>query len=201
MTIIIECLKNGNSYAESYAGQHVIPLDPAYFNNLKNMAKKEAAEAQGGWSMSYNTIASTFSCLFEESFTIQEWRCYTNRPPRTHPYRKTGQKKYGTLYALSLPEVAGWLHSYGKRAFHPVIILAGYLAKALHWQREDVGNDDEMYNDTIIMEVEMKKDWNLLKYEIAEIFTSKTGKTYPAITRVSRLAGLPANVKWIAMGY
>jgi hypothetical protein len=52
-----------------------------------------------------------------------------------------------------------------------------------------------MYNNTTIIEMEMEKGWNLLKYEIAEVFTFSAGKTYPAITRVSSLAGIPDDVQ------
>lgn len=187
-------------------GDFRIPLDPDYFNTFKKTAEKEADEAPPGWTMSYNTITTTFSCMFEESIATQNGDAILTGLPELIITDKTGQTEHGILYAVSSPDVARWLRSYGEESISPGYYLRWIFSEGPATAAGKcivptyTGNGDEMYNDTTVIEVEMEKGWNLMKYEIAEIFTSQTGKTYTSKTKLSRLATLPDDVQWVAIG-
>ena len=190
------------------AGVVQIPLDPDYLNTFKKIAEKEAAGAPPGWTMSYKTMATTFFCTYDdESITTQNGDVIITGLPELVLTDKTGQTEQSILYAVSSPNVAEWLRSYGAEGVSPGYYLNWIFSEgtASAWGEcvspFYTGNDDEMYNDTTVLEVKLEKGWNLLKYEITETFTSKTGKTYPSKTRVSRLESLPDDVQWVAINY
>lgn len=183
-----------------------IPLDPDYFTSIKKLAEKEAAEAPEGWSMSYRTIASTFSCMYEENITTSNGEAIVTGLPELLITDKSGQTEYGYLYAVSSPTVAWWLKSYGEKEISP-----GYYLRWIYIESPAsatgeckipnyTGNGEEMYEDTMLFDVQLEKGWNVVKYEIAEIFTSQTGKTYPSKTLVSRLPEVPDDLQWHALG-
>ncbi len=183
-----------------------IPLDPDYFTSIKKIAEKEAAEAPEGWSMSYRTIASTFSCMFEENITTSNGEAIVSGLPELLITDKSGQTEYGYLYAVSSPEVAWWLKTYGEKGISP-----GYYLSWIYIESQAAaigeckiptytGNGEEMYEDTLLFDVKLEKGWNVVKYEITEIFTSQTGKTYPSKTLVSRLPEVPDDLQWHAIG-
>lgn len=188
-------------------GDFHIPLDPDYLNTFKKIAEKEAADAPPGWTMSYKTMASTFFCTYDEGITTQNGDAILTGLPELILTDNTGQTEQAILYAVSSPEVAEWLRSYGDESISPGYYLSWIFSESPASANGEcvvpfyTGNDDEMYNDTTVMEVELEKGWNLIKYEIVEIFTSKAGKTYPSKTIVSRIEALPYDVQWVAVDY
>jgi len=189
------------------AGEFEIPLDPDYLNSFKKIAEKEAAGAPPGWTRSYKTIATTFFCSSDETVTTQNGDAIITGLPELILTYKSGQKEKAILYAVSSPQVAGWLRSYGEESISPGYYLSWIFSEAPGSARGEcviptyTGNGDEMYNDTTVMELDLEQGWNLLKYEIAETFTSASGKTYASKTRVSRLEALPDDVQWVALDY
>ena len=110
------------------------------------------------------------------------------------------------MYAVSSPEIAWWLQSYGHKGISP-----GYYLRWIYLEAPAsvtgeckvptyTGNDEEMYEDTTLFDVQLEKGWNVVKYEIAEIFTSQSGKTYPSKTLVSKLQAVPDDLQWQAIG-
>ena len=188
-------------------GDFQIPLDPDYFNTFKKIAEKEAADAPPGWSMSYKTVATTFFCTYDETVTTQNGDAIITGLPELILTDQNGQKEQGILYAVSSPEVASWLRSYGAENISPGYYLSWIFIESPAAASGEcavptyTGNGDEMYEDTTVMDLKLEKGWNLLKYEIAETFTSATGKTYASKTRVSRLEALPEDVQWVAVDY
>lgn len=188
-------------------GDFQIPLDPDYLNTFRKIAEKEAAEAPPGWTMSYKTMSTTFFCNYDESITTQNGDAIITGLPELILTDKTGQAEQAILYAVNSPEVAVWLRSYGDESISPGYYLSWIFSEGPALASGEckvpfyTGNDDEMNHDTTILEVKLEKGWNILKYDIVEIFTSKTGKTYPSKTLVSRLEALPDDVQWVAIDY
>ncbi len=182
-----------------------IPLDPDYLNTIKKIAEIEVAKAPEGWSMNYNTVANAFTCMLKENISINNGDAIVIGLPELLISDKSGQKEYGYLYAVSAPEVAWWLHSYGQKGISP-----GYYLRWIYVESPAsvsgeckvptyTGNDDEMYEDLTLFDVKLEKGWNVVKYEIAEIFTSQTGKTYPSKTMVRKLEIVPSDLQWQAI--
>ncbi|QED38620.1 hypothetical protein FK178_13250 [Antarcticibacterium arcticum] len=156
-----------------------IPLDPDYAASFKKMAEKESAGAAEGWTMSYNTVSSVFPCMFEENIAFTNGDEIVTGLPEFLITDRSGETEHGYLYAVSSPEVAAWLDSYGETP-----VTKGYYLKWIYTDGPAsatgeckmptyTGNGEEMYDDTIIYDVQLEKGWNVLKYEIAEIFTSR----------------------------
>ncbi|MCM4161346.1 hypothetical protein FHG64_08470 [Antarcticibacterium flavum] len=183
-----------------------IPLDPDYLNSFREIAEKEAANAPQGWSMSYKTLATTFPCLNEESAVTINGEAIVSGLPQLFLTDPSGFTELGILYAASSIEVATWLKSYGMES-----VIPGYYLEWLFMEEEGfangkcvtptyTGNDSESYEDTYLVDVKLQKGWNMIKYEITDVFTSKTGKTYPSKTLVSRVENLPEDIQWLAIG-
>ena len=176
-----------------------IPLDFDYLTSIKKIAEKEAAEAPEGWSMGFLNIARIFYCSDKESVISSNGEAIVSGLPELLITDKSGQTEYGYLYAVSSPEVAWWLKSYGEKGISPGYYLRWIFiedpASATGECKTPTytGKDDERYEDTFQYYVKLEKGCNMLKYDISEIFTAQTSKTYPSKTLVRSLPEVPVD--------
>lgn len=59
------------------------------------------------------------------------------------------------------------------------------------------GNGDETYKREIDINLDLHPGWNLVKYEIAKVYTANDGKQYTQTMKYSTLESFPKNVKYI----
>lgn len=179
-----------------------IPLDADYLNTVNLMSKKAAEKAPKGWEIRHNTVSSAFSCIEEDKITIDSGETLLAGLPELSLTDKGGQADFGILYAVSTPEIAQWLFSYGEEN-----ISKGYYLKWIFTEKPAgvngicaiptyTGNGEEMYDDILQMNLKLDKGWNVIKYDIVETFTSQNGKVYPSKTEVTKLENLPENLLW-----
>jgi len=183
-------------------GNILITLDVDYINTVNLMAKKAAEKAPKDWEIQHNTVSSTFSCIGEDKITIDFGETLLAGLPELSLTDKGGQADFGILYAVSTPEIAQWLFSYGEDN-----VSKGYYLKWVFTEKPAsingictnptyTGNEEEMYDDILKMNLKLHKGWNIIKYDIVETFTSQNGKVYPSKTEVTKLEKLPENLLW-----
>lgn len=183
-------------------GNILIPLDADYLNTVNLMAKKAAEKASKGWEIQNKTVSSTFSCLENDMIAMDNGETLLAGLPELSLTDKNGQADFGILYAVSTPEIAHWLFSYGDDN-----ISEGYYLKWIFTEKPAgvngdctiptyTGNGEEMYDDTIQINLKLNKGWNIIKYDIVETYTSQNGKIYPSRTEVTKLEKLPENLLW-----
>lgn len=59
------------------------------------------------------------------------------------------------------------------------------------------GNGDETYNQEVKIDLDLHSGWNLVKYEISKIYTSKNEKNYSQTMSYSTLVEMPSDVTYI----
>lgn len=63
--------------------------------------------------------------------------------------------------------------------------------------RMSTGNGEETYQQEVIINLNFHPGWNLVKYEIAKVYTAKDGKKYTQIMRYSSIAEIPEDANYI----
>ena len=118
---------------------------------------------------------------------------------------KDGEWDESVMYAVSNPDIANWLYSYGEKNSAKGYYLQWFFleeeasAKAECTMPTYTGNDDENYNNVTIINLKLQKGWNIIKYGITEVFTDANGKITPSKTEISRIESLPDDVQWVVV--
>ncbi len=208
-------------------GKFTIPLKEDYLEMMLKKAKEVEEKAPSDGEISLKKVASTFMCDFNnESIEYlddgTEKVTYTGSNQKNEIIYESGEaiimgipdlfitdknKVSRILYAVSDPEIANWLFYYGDN----VIVKGSYLqwffvegeasAKGVCVIPTYTGNGDENYMNVTNINLKLKKGWNIIKYNITEIFTDVNDKTYAAKTEISTLTELPKDLKWVGVIY
>lgn len=204
-------------------GKFTIPLQEDFLEIMLAKAKKVQEKAPSGWKIRFNTVATTFICDFNnESIEYlddgTEKVTYVGSNKKNEILYEKGEaiitgipdlnltdknKVKSILYAVSEPKIAHWLFSYRQDN-----LVKGYYLQWFFVENEAsaigecviptyTGNDDENYNNTTVVNLKLQKGWNIIKYDITEIFTDANNKSYASKTEISTVAELPNDVKWV----
>jgi hypothetical protein len=184
-----------------HEGNFNLPLDADYLTTLKEQAEKAKANAPKGWQIKFKTVATTFEC-FGGELEYQNGEALIAGIPDPEVTAKDGTEQ-GILFAVSQPEMAQWLYSYGqKNSVKGYYLQWFYVEETASVNGECIvqrytGNDEENYNDVTITNLELKKGWNIIKFTIAEVFTDKNGHVTPSKMEVSNISELPDDIQWV----
>ncbi len=183
-------------------GNFSIPLDKNYLTTIKE--KAENAKAPEGWEMKFNTVASTFECSGGNT-EFKNGEAIVAGIPTPEVTNSAGESVYAMLYAVSDPDIANWLYSYGQKNSALGYYLQWFFVEEEASARAEctmptyTGNDAENYNDVTIINLNLQKGWNIIKYNIAEVFTDATGKITPSKTEISRIDRIPDDIQWVVV--
>jgi hypothetical protein len=183
-------------------GNFNIPLDENYLTTIKGKAESAKAKAPEGWEMKFKTVASTFECSSGNT-EFENGEAMVAGIPIPEVTNKAGENVYAMLYAVSNPDIANWLYSYGQKNSAKGYYLEWFFveeeasANAECAMPTYTGNADENYNNVTILNLELQKGWNIIKYNITEVFTDINGKISPSKTEISRIDQLPEDLQWV----
>ena len=208
-------------------GKFNIPLDENYLTVIKGKAKKAKENAPNDWQIEFKTVATTFGCDFDNENTEYlddgtEKITYTGSTkkneiihengeaivtgiPDPNLTDKDGNTVHSVLYAVSQPEIAKWLYSYGQDNAVKGYYLQWYFVEEKATAKGEcvvptyTGSGEENYNSVTITNLELQKGWNIIKYNITEVFTDAIGQTTPSKIEITSIAELPTDVLWIAI--
>jgi hypothetical protein len=182
-------------------GNFNIPLDANYLSVIKEQAEKAKDKAPKGWEINFNTVATTFEC-FGGELIYNNGEAIITGIPYPEVAGKSGNE-LSVLYAVSDPEIAKWLYSYGQKNIVKGYYLQWFFiedsasAKGECIFQRYTGNDDENFNEVTITDLEFQKGWNIIKYTITDVFTDLNGNTLPSKTVITNITKLPNDLKWI----
>jgi len=185
-------------------GKFNLPLDENFLNTLSEKAKIAQEKAPSGWKIEFNTIAKTFGCDGNE-LVYQNGEAIVTGIPDPNITDKEGNKVVGVLYAVSQPEIAKWLYSYGQDNAVKGYYLQWYFVENQSSVKGKceiptyTGIGNENYDHVTVTNLEFQKGWNLLKYNILEVFKDANGKTTPSKIEINRIAAIPQDVQWYAV--
>ena len=111
------------------------------------------------------------------------------------------------MFAVSDPVIANWLFYYKQDP-----IVKGYYLQWFFVENDAsaigecviptyTGNGDENYNNTTQVNLKLEKGWNIIKYDITEIFTDVNGKTSASKIEITTVAEIPSDLKWVSIIY
>ena len=205
-------------------GKFTIPLDENYLAAIKGKAKSAQEKAPEGWQINFKTVATTFGCDFDnesieyldddtEKITYigsskkneiihENGEAIVTGIPDPNLTDKDGKTVHSVLYAVSQPEIAKWLYSYGQDNAVKGYYLQWYFVEDSATAKGEcvvptyTGIDEENYNHVTITNLELQKGWNIIKYNITEVFTDAIGKIVPSKIEITSIAEVPADVLW-----
>lgn len=188
-------------------GKSILSLEYDYMDIFKKKAEEAQKEAPKGWTMRFKTVGDTFVCSgFENPLQYENEGATLTGVPGLIIVSKDGKTDYGTLFTASNIAIAKWLNSYGND--NPT---TGYYLEWYYVEKEAMvsgecvrstltGIEDEMYDDTTTYNLKLDEGWNMVKYEITEVFNSESGKVFPLKTMISTIEFLPEDLQWIVLG-
>lgn len=186
------------------AGEFRIILEPDFLNKVRKLAEEAEKSAPDGFKISFRTVAETFACSYEEVET-EGGETVVSGLPELSITDENGNPSNGILYAASSEDIATWLYTYGEGLTSPGYYLQFYYLNGPAKAKGDclleifTGNEEESFEEATSIDLDMEAGWNIIKYEIAEVFSAKDGKTYPSRLSLSRLDKLPDDLNWFAV--
>lgn len=188
-------------------GDASLLLDDDFLSLLKEQAEKAKKNAPKGWTLKFKTVASTFSSgsdYFPGEFVYENGEAMVSGVPELMVGREAGQEKLGVLYMADSQEMAKWLYEYRVGNVTPGYYVNHYYVEKDATVKGQVlmpsaTQEGEEYDHITLIDMQLEQGWNAIKYEIAEVFTSQAGNTYPSKTIISRENALPADLQWILL--
>jgi len=113
------------------------------------------------------------------------------------------KKKYGFFIAANSKKFAEAYTSYGqKNAEKGYAIDYYYVAesaqiKGICYTVKYTGNNDENFEIKKIYNLNFKKGWNIVKYQIEELHTAQDGKVYASTSSYETLENVPEDIQYI----
>ena len=186
-------------------GTFVIPLRPDFMETLKIQVDSDDPEKSGGWKSSLLSLRQVFSC-YGEKLEVGNG----NQPVTTmssmgvfNLVNMSEKRRLGYLIASSSQDFARGLMDMGAFAFKKGYFLdwiyideSGSVSGSCSTESYAV-NQEEKYSRTTHYNISMKPGWNLVKYEILDLFSDRDGKTYPSEERFVSLEELPPDMEYI----
>lgn len=181
------------------AGHFEIPLVLDYLEEAKKQVEDENKNSKDGWSTSLITLEKAFSC-YTDSLSIQNGDKPIGKLSMMGVFTLVNmekKKRFGSFMVASSKEFAESILDYA--AYQ---VQKGYY---LDWYFVDEDgsvngnctidsyalNQEEMYTSVTHYNLQFKKGWNILKYEVTELFTDRDGHTYPQEVTYSVLEEVP----------
>lgn len=184
-------------------GNFNIPLDENYLTTIQEKAIQAQEKALDGWKLKFHSVATSFECMDGEMQYVNGEALIIGIPD-PEVTDKEG-KQSSIMYAVNQPEIAQWLYSYGQSQIVTGYYLQWYfVAEAASAKGECIvlnytGNDEEHYDKVTVTNLELQKGWNIIKYEITEVFTDVNGETVPSKMVISTIPQVPIDIQWITV--
>jgi len=183
-------------------GLITVPLSATYLNEIKKMAAKAQKKAPRGFTLKLPTVEDTFTCRYPD-IEFENPGYLVSGLPDLMLTDKKKKAENGRIYAVNEPLIANWLHHDQKGDIELGYYLMFYFsedkasAKGTCMTSNYSGLGDENYDKFMLYELELQKGWNIVKYEIEEVFESKNGGIFPEVIKVTKLENLPDDLTWV----
>jgi hypothetical protein len=179
-----------------------VPLSDSFLDDIKKMAAKVQKKAPRGFTLKLPTVENTFTCKYPDIEFENPGYLVSGLPDLILSDNKK-KAENGRVYAVNNPVIANWLHNDQKGDIGLGYYLMFYFAedqasaKGTCMTSNYTGLGDENYNKFMLYELELQKGWNIVQYEIEEVFESKNGGVFPEVIKVTKLENLPDDLIWV----
>lgn len=183
-------------------GMITVPLSDTYLDEIKKMASKAQKKAPKGFTLKLPTVEDTFTCRYPDIEFENPQSLLSGLPDLMLTDTKK-KAENGKIYAVNNPIIANWLHNYEQGDIEIGYYLMFYFAedkasaKGTCMTSIYTGLGDENYDKFTIFDLDLEKGWNIVRFEIEEIFESKNGGFFPEVIKVTKLENLPGDLVWV----
>lgn len=183
-------------------GNLEIPLKPDMLAEVKKEVEAANEASTDGWKASLNTLGDRFACSDGELEVVNGDQPISGFPSMGAfmLVNMEQKKRFGYLMVGSSREFADGMVPY---KFKPGYFLewyfveeAGSVKGACSIESYAV-NQKDLYTKTTTYNLDLKSGWNIVKYEIHEVYTDGEGNSYPMKDSYSTLASVPAQAQFI----
>lgn len=185
-------------------GNFEIPLKPDYLTEVKEQIARENADESNKWKSSLMTLEKTYNCYAETVEVVNGEQHFTGLS--TMGFFMLGneekQQYFGDLMPASSFEFVKALRDPGSYTYKEGYNLDWYYldeaasVKGTCSMESVALTMDETYMHTVHYDLDFKPGWNLVKYEVEELFTDREGHTYIKSDRYSILPEFPADAEF-----
>lgn len=183
------------------AGKIEIPLQSNHLDRVKKMAIKAQKKAPKGFTLKFPTVADEFTCRFPD-IQFENPDATLSGLPDLILTDKKKKAENGNIYPVNHPTIANWLHNHQQGD----IALGYYLrfcfaeekgsAKGTCMVNTYTGLGDENFDAFTLFDLNLEEGWNIIRYEIEEVFASQSGRVFPKVTQVTKIEKLPEDLSW-----
>ena len=185
-------------------GNVEIPLKPNALAEVKKQVEEANQGSSGGWSASIPTVAERYACAGEgQEMEIEggdQLITGLGGPMGFLLVNMEEKKRYGYLVIASSRDFV--------EAMEPYTFETGY---SLEWYYVDqeatvkgycsmpsyAVNQEDLYTKTTTYDLQLKKGWNIVRYEIQEVYTDGEGNSYIMNESYTTLDAMPDGVRFV----
>ena len=186
------------------AGSFEILLKPDYLAEIQKQMEEENSDPDRKWSSSMMTIAESFNC-YSDGVSFENGDQPLSSLSTMGFFMLASmekQQRFGDMMPASSQEFVAAFRNLGSYTFKEGYSLDWYYVdEAAGVKGSCTVNSGtlsgEMYDRTVHYDLDFKKGWNLVKYEVAKIFTDKDGKTYIENDHYTTISELPSDLKFV----
>lgn len=186
-------------------GMITVPLSDTYLDEIKKMAAKAQKKAPKGFTLKLPTVEDTFTCRFPD-VEFENPHCLVSGLPDLILSNRRKKARNGSIYATNSPSIANWLHHDQQGDIGLGYYLQFYFAEDKASARGTcmrttyTGSGEENFDAFTIYDLGLEKGWNIVKFEIEEVFRSLNGVVFPEVIKVTKLGILPDDLEWVRVG-
>ncbi len=195
----------------SAAGEVSIDLEFDFLSILKEKAAEAQKNAPQGWSLNFKTVETSYGCQTSDEdgstpFEYKGGESIISGVPELIVGDNAKNEPYGVLYFANNETIANWLHSYGQEK-----ASTGYYLSWMFVEKEASAKGScvvptmtmsgQEFNDITETDLDFEEGWNMVKYEVSEVFTASDGMVYPSRTTISLVKFIPEDLQWIVLDY
>jgi hypothetical protein len=185
-------------------GRLEIPLPPDFLAQARKEVEEANASASDGWKASLRTLGENYSCPGGDLEVAGGDQPISGFPAMGSfdLVSMEREERFGYLMAASSRDFAEGMEPY---KFIPGYFLEWHFVEEPASVRGTCSSDayamnaEELYTATMEYALDFKKGWNIVKYEILEVFTDREGNSYPKKEKYTVLGEMPADVQFIFM--
>jgi len=185
-------------------GNLEIPLKPDMLVEVKKQVEEANEGSSDGWKASLKTLGDLFSCSGGDLEVINGEQPISGFPSMGAfmLVNMEQKKRFGYLMVGSSREFADGLVPY---KFKPGYFLEWYFVEEPGSVKGECSmesyavNQKDLYTKTTVYNLDLKKGWNIIKYEIQEVYTDGEGNSYPMKDSYSTIDSIPEEVRFIFM--
>ena len=183
-------------------GNVEIPLKPDALTEVKKQMEEANQGSTDGWTASLPMLGDRFSCFGGAlEVTGGEQPITGLGGPMGFLLVNMDQKKsFGYLQIASSKEFVEGMQPY---IFKPGYSLEWYYVeqdasvKGTCNMESYAVNQKDLYTQSTSYDLDLKKGWNLIRYEIHEVYTDGEGNSYPMQDSYTTLTAMPSGVQFV----